>query len=67
MDKTPEKIADGDKRRYLCNSVPSTNQRVKVFGKTKVDVKSLVKTAIDIDVNLCSSRNVLFVHSVTSA
>ncbi len=35
MNKTPQKIVDGDKRCFLCNSAPPTNQRVKIFGKTK--------------------------------
>ena len=65
MNNTPEKIVDGDKRCFLCNSAPPTNQRVKIFGKTKVDLKSLIKTAIDIDVNSYSSGNVLFICSVT--
>ncbi len=65
MNKTPQKIVDGDKRCFLCNSAPPTNQRVKIFGKTKVDIKGLIKTAIDIDVNLYSSGNVLFVCSMT--
>ncbi len=65
MNKTPQKIVDGDKRCFLCNSAPPTNQRVKIFGKTKVDLKGIIKTAIDIDVNLYSSGNVLFVCSMT--
>ena len=65
MNKTPQKIVDGDKRCFLCNSSPPTNQRVKIFGKTKVDLKGLIKTAVDIDVNVYSHGNVLFVCSVT--
>ena len=57
MNKTPEKIVDRDKRCFLCNSYPPTNQRVKIFGKTKVDLKSLIKMAIDIDINLYFSGN----------
>ena len=45
MNKTPQKIVDGDKQCFLCNSSPSTNHRVKIFRKTKVDLKGLIKTA----------------------
>ena len=65
MNKTPEKIVGGDKRCFLCNNAPPTSQRVKIFGKTEVDLKGFIKTAIEIDVNLYSHGNVLFVCSVT--
>ena len=61
MEETPKKIIDGDLRCFICNSTSPQNERIRVFGKSSVDIQYLIKTAADIDVGIFSSGNDLFI------
>lgn len=59
MEETPKKIVRSNLLCFLC-AATLNKDRVRVFGKSSVDIPGLIKSAIDIDATVFSSSD-LFV------
>ena len=53
---TPKKVVQSDLFRFLCASTLGKD-RVRIFGKSSVDIPGLIKSAVDIDVTEFSSSD----------
>lgn len=62
--ETPRKIVDIDSKCFLCSSNPPIKERVKVFGKSSVDIEGLLKS-IEINVSTYYDASSLFICSRT--
>ena len=60
--ETPRKIVDADSQCFLCSSIPPIKERIKIFGKSSVDFKGLLKS-IEIDVSTYLNASSLFICS----
>ena len=58
MDQTPKKIVKSDFFCFLCGC-NLVKDRVRVFGKSAVDIAGLIKRALDVDVSEYSSRGII--------
>ena len=57
---TPKKIVCDSPKCFLCGLIVSSENQVKVFGKSLFDIAGLINSILGMDVSLYSSRN-LFV------
>ena len=57
VDETPKKIVGSKLICFLCG-YPLNKERVRIFGKSSVDIQSLIKAAIDVDVTVFSSSEI---------
>ena len=51
VDETPKKIVGSKLICFLCGCTLN-KERVRIFGKSSVDIQSLIKAAIDVDVTV---------------
>ena len=58
IEETPKKIVRCDLFCFLC-ACTLNNDRVRVFGKSSVDIPGLIKSAIDIDATVFQSSDLL--------
>ena len=58
MDQTPKKIVKSDIFCFLCGCNLGKD-RVRVFGKSAIDIAGLIKRALDVDVSEYSSRGII--------
>ena len=63
MDQTPKKVVKSEFFYFLC-SCNLGKDRVRVFGKSAVDIAGLIKRALDVDVSVYSSSE-LFICTAT--
>ena len=61
MNETPEKIVDRGEKCFLCSKEVLKNNKVYIFGRSAIDFASLIKTAVDDDVNKYSASDNLFI------
>jgi len=57
MGETPRKVVDGDLQCFLCCNDPSLKERIRISGKSSLDIRGLIKTTVDVDVNVYSGNN----------
>ena len=57
VDETPKKIVGSKLICFLCECTLN-KERVRIFGKSSVDIQGLIKAAIDVDVTVFSSREI---------
>ena len=57
VDETPKKIVGSILICFLCGCTLN-KERVRIFGKSSVDIQSLMKAAIDVDVTVFSSSEI---------
>ena len=57
VDETPKKIVGSKSICFLCGCTLN-KERVRIFGKSSVDIQSLIKAAIDVDVTVFSLREI---------
>ena len=57
VDETPKKIFGSKLICFLCGRTLN-KERVRIFGKSSVDIQSLIKAAIDVDVTVFSSSEI---------
>ena len=57
VDETPKKIVGSKLICFLCGCTLN-KERVRIFGKSSVDIQSLIKAAIDVDVTVFSSSEI---------
>lgn len=59
MESTPRKIVDVDvdSKCYLCSRSPFKKDRIRIFGKSSVDIEYLLKYALDFNLNISDSSN----------
>ena len=63
MDQTPAKVVKSEFFCFLCGCNLGKD-RVRVFGKSAVDIAGLIKRTLDVDVSVYSSRGIIvFVKS----
>jgi len=60
--ETPRKVVDADSQCFLCSSRPPIKERIKIFGKSSVDIEGLLKS-IEIDVSRYFNASSLFICS----
>ena len=58
MDQTPKIVVKSEFFCFLC-SCNLGKDRVRVFGKSAVDIAGLIKRALDVDVSVYSSRGII--------
>ena len=58
MDQTPKKVVKSDFFCFLCGCNLGKD-RVRVFGKSAVDIAGLIKRALDVNVSAYSSRGII--------
>ena len=63
MDQTPKKVVRSEFFCFLCGCNLGKD-RVRVFGKSAVDIAGLIKRALDVDVSVYSSSE-LFICTAT--
>ena len=57
VDETPKKIVESKLICFLCGCTLN-KERVRIFGKSSVDIQGLIKAAIDVDVTVFSSSEI---------
>ena len=57
VDETPKKIVESKLCCFLCGCTLN-KERVRIFGKSSVDIQGLIKAAIDVDVTVFSSSEI---------
>ena len=57
VDETPKKIVESKLFCFLCGCTLN-KERVRIFGKSSVDIQGLIKAAIDVDVTVFSSSEI---------
>ena len=57
VDETPKKIVGSKLICFLCGCILN-KERVRIFGKSSVDIQGLIKAAIDVDVTVFSSGEI---------
>ena len=57
LDETPKKIVKSKLFCFLCGCTLN-KERVRIFGKSSVDIQGLIKAAIDVDVTVFSSSEI---------
>ena len=57
VDETPKKIVESKLICFLCECTLN-KERVRIFGKSSVDIQGLIKAAIDVDVTVFSSSEI---------
>ena len=57
VDETSKKIVESKLFCFLCGCTLN-KERVRIFGKSSVDIQSLIKAAIDVDVTVFSSSEI---------
>ena len=58
MDETPKKVVKSDFFCFLCGCNLGKD-RVRVFGKSAVDIAGFIKRALDVNVSEYSSRGII--------
>ena len=58
MDQTPKKVVKSDFFCFLCGCNLGTD-RVRVLGKSAVEIAGLIKRALDVNVSEYSSRGII--------
>ena len=61
MDESPRKVAESGNKCFLCSKSCLTNNKIFVFGKSSINISSLISTAIDVDLNTFSQSDDLVV------
>ena len=59
MESTPRKIVDVnvDSKCHLCSRSPLKKDRIRIFGKSSVNIENLLKYALDFNLNISDSSN----------
>ena len=64
MECTPRKIANVDCTCFLCSSSPPKKDRIRIFGKSSVDIVYLLGSALDVNLDFSDSSNYFICRNV---
>lgn len=61
MEETPKKIVQSNNKCFICSSIPTSKNKIYIFGKTSTDLAGLIRSSLEFDVNKYHEDSNLFV------
>ena len=61
MGETPKKVVESCNKCFICSSIPTSKNKVYIFGKTSTDLAGIIRSSLEFDVKKYHEDSNLFV------
>ena len=61
MDETPNKVVESSNKCFICSSIPTSKNKIYIFGKTSTDLAGPIRSSLEFDVKKYHEDSNLFV------
>ena len=61
MGDTPKKVVESSNKCFICSSIPTSKNKVYIFGKTSTDLAGIIRSSLEFDVRKYHEDSNLFV------
>ena len=62
MGDTPKKVVESSNKFFICSSIPTSKNKVYIFGKTSTDLAGIIRSPLDLTLGN-TTRTVIFLFA----
>ena len=59
--ETPKKVVESSNKCFICSSIPTSKNKVYIFGKTSTDLAGIIRSSLEFNVKKYQEDSSLFV------
>ena len=67
MGETPKKVVESSNKCFICSSIPTSKNKIYIFGKTSTDLAGIIRSSLEFDIKKYQEDNNLFADNVFSS